>query len=231
MALTDWLINYWKLDETSGTTAFDSVGSSDWTINWATWTTGKINNGLSLDWTNDRVDFWDTWAINTWDFSWQIWAKFTAAATKVLLSKWPNQATIPQWDYVSIITYNDWKIWFRLSDWSTLVEPKTTTAFNNGNWHHIVWVRSWTNASLYINWSLIQTLWGAGYNIDNINSLMLGNFSYLNSSLYFWWQVDEIWVWNRALTSTEVTQLYNSWAGLQYPFSSWSRTWFLMKNL
>lgn len=230
MALTDWIISYWKLDEASGTTAFDSVGSNDGTINGATWTTGKINWGLSLDWINDNVNFWNTWAIGTWDFSWQVWAKFTTTSTKVLLSKWPNQAISPVWDYVSFITYSDWKIWFRVSDWSTLVEPKTTTAFNDWNWHHIVWVRSWTNVSLYIDWTLIQTLWSAWYNLDNTNNFTLWNFSYLNIALYFWGQSDEISIWNRALTSVEATELYNSWDGLQYPFVSGKRSWFLMKN-
>ncbi len=31
-------------------------------------------------------------------------------------------------------------------------------------------------------------------------------------------QVDELAIWNRALSAAEVTQLYNSGAGKQYPF-------------
>src|SRR5437867_9500112 len=49
---------YWKLDETSGTTAADSSGNNHpaTLVNGPTFTTGKINNGLSLDGTDDYVD-------------------------------------------------------------------------------------------------------------------------------------------------------------------------------
>ena len=32
--------------------------------------------------------------------------------------------------------------------------------------------------------------------------------------------IDEVGIWSRTLTSTEVSDLYNSGSGLQYPFSS-----------
>src|SRR5262249_31508245 len=37
---------------------------------------------------------------------------------------------------------------------------------------------------------------------------------------YFNGAIDEIGVWNRALTSTEITNLYNSGAGLAYPLTA-----------
>ena len=48
-----------------------------------------------------------------------------------------------------------------------------------------------------------------------------------------WWQadsgdtdlevyIDALYFWNRAITSGEVTQLYNGGAGLQYPFAGQS---------
>jgi hypothetical protein len=35
-------------------------------------------------------------------------------------------------------------------------------------------------------------------------------------------QIDEVGIWSRALSSTEVTKLYNGGAGLQYPFFPFS---------
>ena len=54
------LVSYWKFDETSGTTASDSVGSNDGTVSGATWVSGKINNGLSFDGNNDYVEVPDS---------------------------------------------------------------------------------------------------------------------------------------------------------------------------
>jgi len=50
---TDGIIDWWKLDETTGTNATDSAGSSPGTLlNFAGashWTTGKIGGALSFD--------------------------------------------------------------------------------------------------------------------------------------------------------------------------------------
>ena len=48
-ALYDDLVSYYKLDSSSGTSAVDSHGSNTGTVSGATWTTGKINNGLSFN--------------------------------------------------------------------------------------------------------------------------------------------------------------------------------------
>jgi hypothetical protein len=40
--------------------------------------------------------------------------------------------------------------------------------------------------------------------------------------------IDEVGIWSRVLTSTEVTQLYNGGAGLQYPFTNGNNRNFLM---
>src|SRR6056297_3914362 len=50
------LISVWEFDETSGTTAFDSNGSNDGTINGATINqTGKIDKAFDFDGSNDYV--------------------------------------------------------------------------------------------------------------------------------------------------------------------------------
>jgi hypothetical protein len=47
---------HWKFDETSGTTAVDSVGGHDGTLNnGPVWSTGQINGALNLDGNNDAI--------------------------------------------------------------------------------------------------------------------------------------------------------------------------------
>ncbi|MBM2817917.1 MAG: apu 3 [Parcubacteria group bacterium] len=47
------LVSHWKMDETSGTTATDSAGTNNGTITGATFTTGKLGNALSFNGTSD----------------------------------------------------------------------------------------------------------------------------------------------------------------------------------
>ena len=46
----------------------------------------------------------------------------------------------------------------------------------------------------------------------------LGTRGFGGASQYFAGTIDEVGIWSRALTSTEVTSLYNGGAGFQYPF-------------
>ncbi len=53
--ITTGLVSHSKLDETGGTTAADSAGTNTGTVSGATFTTGKIGNGLSFNGTGDVV--------------------------------------------------------------------------------------------------------------------------------------------------------------------------------
>jgi len=58
---TDGLVAYWRLDEGSGDTAYDSAGSNNGTLmNGPVWTTGKINGALEFDGEDDYVDIADS---------------------------------------------------------------------------------------------------------------------------------------------------------------------------
>jgi hypothetical protein len=49
------LVSHWKFDEGTGTMAYDSVGDNHGNVYGATWATGKINGSLSFDGLNDYV--------------------------------------------------------------------------------------------------------------------------------------------------------------------------------
>jgi hypothetical protein len=58
-SLASGLVSYWKLDDASGTTVTDSVGSNNGTWNGtlgSQWTTGKINDGGNFNGTDNYVN-------------------------------------------------------------------------------------------------------------------------------------------------------------------------------
>ena len=67
---------WWKLDETSGATATDSVGDSTGSLTGCTWKGGKINNGLQFDGVKGAValsparlkTLFDTFTISFWAY-------------------------------------------------------------------------------------------------------------------------------------------------------------------
>ena len=83
------------------------------------------------------------------------------------------------------------------------------TAFNTGTWYHVAVSNNGDSCSLYVNGIFVQlTLNGAAFPSDTNQSLEIGrdvagSLDYLNGSL------DELRIYNRALTSQDVTNLYN----------------------
>ena len=160
----DALIAHWNLDETSGTIAADSVGSSDGTLQsisgGPTWTSsGQINGALSFD--NDGLvngtrDTSGTWDDNgnsfTLDFyikttynasrQQQVWVqndrKIDTYGERVAVRHWTNQWTHETTGAygVTMAVSNDSGGWHMLHVWDT--------NFVTGNWVHVQAVRDAT---------------------------------------------------------------------------------------
>jgi hypothetical protein len=98
--------------------------------------------------------------------------------------------------------------------------PSTSVGpLNLGQWYNIVGTISSSTSTCryYINGELISedTYTGLG----NFTELQLGEY-YARSLPSFNGQLDEVGVWNRALSQADVTKLYNGGAGLTYPFAT-----------
>lgn len=53
--MPEGIISYWKFDEVSGSTAYDSVGQNHGAVYGAQWTTGQVGGALSFDGTGQYV--------------------------------------------------------------------------------------------------------------------------------------------------------------------------------
>lgn len=88
-------------------------------------------------------------------------------------------------------------------NWYYTVSP---SSYNNGSWHHIVMTYNGSVLSLYIDGNLIAS------NTFNINLIVSQSF-YIGYDTafgrYMVGDIDDIRIYNRALTQSEVTLLYN----------------------
>ncbi|MGI9240850.1 MAG: LamG-like jellyroll fold domain-containing protein, partial [Verrucomicrobiales bacterium] len=93
----------------------------------------------------------------------------------------------------------------------------TGSNLNDGNWHHLVATQDpGLGARLYIDGALVAS--GPASPIaDNANPLMIGENPDVDGRN---WRgdIDDVGIWNRALSATEVTQLWNGGTGT--PISS-----------
>ena len=221
MSLTDWLVSYWKFDEGSWTTAFDSVGTNDWSLtNSSLWdSNGKIWSAINkTSWSEYAFFPRNLW---TWNFTVSFWWK-------------PDDVNFSVW-YWHFTNINDWGtnyLYFR-QNWvwgnqarlsvrnisvSTIDFIHWNFNINLNEYNYITIVRSWTNIKTYHNATLRTDV------TNNINAANLTNWFYIwarpDPNFTSISNIDEVWIWNRALTSTEISELYNNWDGLQYPFTT-----------
>ncbi|MDQ3970395.1 MAG: PKD domain-containing protein, partial [Thermoproteota archaeon] len=89
----------------------------------------------------------------------------------------------------------------------------STSAYNDGQWHYAVMTYDGTTVRLYIDGAQVASKSTAGAVPDNTGTqpVRVGANSRA-ADRFFTGNVDEVRVWNRALTSTEVSNAYNSGA-------------------
>jgi hypothetical protein len=87
----------------------------------------------------------------------------------------------------------------------------------DGNWHYIVFTHNGTGQATYADGIMVLTSAFVG-NIYNGNPRYIGYHE--NNNYPYYGFLDEVALYNRSLTSLEVTELYNNGTGLFYPFGS-----------
>ena len=90
--------------------------------------------------------------------------------------------------------------------WSS---AQSTTSYNDGSWHNIVGIRSGGAVTLYVDGVQKATATGSGTpsNPGWSANIQIGEGG---GNQNFFGLIDEYGVWNRALTSSEISALYNS---------------------
>ena len=69
------LVAHWKLDETEGDIAYDSVGDNDATVHNGAWTTGKVDGSLDFNGLNTYVDCGDSEQLGPEQMTISMWLK------------------------------------------------------------------------------------------------------------------------------------------------------------
>lgn len=219
MALTDNLVGYWKLDESSGNAA-DSVGTNTGVNTDVTYQAGRINNGALFNSTTDKILFGSVpvTADTSQSATYNIWFKTSSTARQTIMSFGDSATNKGFFVEINQATTNG----FVTIDWAGFNGRTSAINVADGFWHMCTVVLSTTVASLFIDATQI----GATFTNGSLqilgtgdNGRALGERLYMDSTDRMQGMLDEFGVWSRALSGTEITTLYNSGGGLQYPFT------------
>jgi hypothetical protein len=241
--LSDGLVGYWKMDEDStgntcsgGEDSCDSSGNGfhlDWTPQ-ATSIAGKFGNGTTYDGTDDTATCTDAncGGIGNLDFgagssySYGAWYKSTDTDAYLVSKKNRNLATAE--GYQMSLTNSALSCW--VADGSVQYYPEHDITTNDDSWHHGFCVVENDVVRVYVDGQLVKTDSDNGLgnkltgSYDNTVPFRLGLDNQSNQD--YEGELDEARVYNRALTPTEVQQLYR-WAPgpvAYYPFDEGTGT-------
>lgn len=234
MALTDSLVSYWKLDEASGNAA-DSVGSNTLTnTGTATFSTGVINNAAYCASASTQyftiTDAAQSGLDLSTDFTLAGW--FYLADTTVdtaLITKTNGGANQSYYMYTNM----SGKIFVDISQDGTQTAAKyhrqqtdSIAIASNATWYYVAatFVLSTNTTVIYLNGSSVPSSVGFGTGITTSIFNSTAPFRISGDGVDPGWKlngrVDEVGVWSRALSASEISQLYNGGAGLAYPFTT-----------
>lgn len=216
-SITANMVAYWTFDDgnlTDEESDIDSTFYNNTTVTPATFVAdrrGITNNAISFNGLNEWVD--TNININASDMKTiSFFAKFndlTSAQEIVSKSEMGNG--------VEVILYNSnlgFYVMGSAPDKYVLYDPSSLI----GSWHYIVTTLDMaSNMSLYVDGSLVDTAFSPVDVIEPtpIQNILLGKWTEPSTgpyggSRFFNGSLDEVMIFNRSLTSSEVSQLYNA---------------------
>lgn len=197
---------------TADNTPNDALGTYNGTlVNGATYGTGIINQGFSFDGVNDYIDLPNGTFNPSGDFSISMWIAQDVQGNYYLFNV-GGFAT----NGISVYALSS-GIRFTMADNSTFQALSVNSTLTNGVLAHFVFIKD-TNTNTY-------QIYKDGVSIANltitVNQVITDDscrLGYGNGNTWpFNGIMDEVALFDKALTSSEITELYNSGAGKQYP--------------
>ena len=216
------LVGYWKMDDyvNGNTTDSSGQGNNGSVIGGAFTNDGRWNKGYNFADTNSRVVLPHIPAVNfTLDsnFSVSFWFKSPAGydwdSADAIVEKWTASTPYP-FTFRTYNTTGQKRVSMNVYNGSTgsTVYTPTYPLLNDGNWHHVVGIKNGTTLVMYGDAIIgsTATLSVGSSKIDNPSPICIGIRCGLTAVTDFNGTVDEIRIYNRSLSASEVQELYLS---------------------
>jgi len=196
------LVSYWQFDEGLGDIAYDSAGDNDGTIYGAQWTAGKIGDyALDFDGNNDYVETINNVpSLPMGDHTITLWAKIDNISSSSVII-WAGDAK--KWWCLSYASSAS----LYYAHWDddviqTVVNSNETPSV--GKWTHIAMRRDGSEYSMFIDGFKQSDTEVVNNDFQGVENILIGH----GGSYYFNGTIDDVRIYNRALSAEEIWQLY-----------------------
>jgi hypothetical protein len=239
-------VAHWKFDECQGGTAYDSSGNGNTgtiTIGatgtqtsagtcqtsgtaWGNGITGKFNSSLNFDGTDDYINAGNSSSLNISNaLSVGGWVKFNVANDKsTIVSKW-GRSTSSNFSWLLFANWwQDGRIDFLVSGNGTSYVGVNSGVgiINSGEWMHVMGIYDGSSIKLYINGTLRNTVSASvPTSLKTVSTPVSIGIDYDtgtgdNPYRHFDGQMDDVRIYNYALTPLQVKNVMNQGAAVRW---------------
>lgn len=205
--------------------ANDSLGLYNGTVQGGlTYTTGKSGNAFTGNGTNGYVSFADN-SFNLLDsFTINVWVNISSSTTNsVFVSNYYYSGAVGEAGWLLEHRTNGNIRFYMSTSLSTATQINYSYSGKYSGWHMITIVKpsgGLSTGKMYIDGSLVSSVLNAGnpyYHTTNYSTIGAAKYvGGISGYIENGGKVDEVYIWNRDITETEVTELYNSGSGTFY---------------
>ena len=169
------------------------------------------NTAARFNGSNARVDVAFNSSLNpSGAFTVEFWAwprSTGVSQSQVSSINWNTGSTAPRGGYIFYQnTANQWQ--FRLSSASAFIATAAGGTINTAGWQHVVGVYDGANARLYVNGTQVATAAVSGFVANSSQPLRFGATGRSGTINYFNGDLDEVAIFNRALSAAEISSRY-----------------------
>jgi hypothetical protein len=207
-------VHWWKLDESSGTTAADSAGANNGsTFNSPTWspTGGEIGGCLNLSGPS-----WQGVSLGTFDltskYTLSAWVNLSSSASScqgIFSNKMPGSNSNGCAFYINTWATSDHLLRFETGNGGGGNGVVSTVAVTPGVWQHVAVTVDNTmgTVKLYLNGVDVTGSGGITTNAGTNLAAYLGNF--VDGSLGFTGSLDDVRIYNSVLNAAAIVSIYS----------------------
>jgi hypothetical protein len=213
LSLSDGLVGFWLMNEGAGSVIQDLSGNGNngTFASGAEWTAGKFGSCVNFPTGTDYINFGNkpSTKIGLDDLSGVAWVKFdTIQSSQGIFDCGARFGATEGWMF---LTYNNNAIFqIRLNNGTTQSSYSSSSALtNDGLWHQAAFsiVRS-GNVTFYLDGIYAGVSDVSGRVAEDLQGAQNFKISSLNSSYDILGKVDNAILFNRALSASEIAQLY-----------------------
>jgi PKD repeat protein len=210
------MIGYWRFEEGSGPTAYDTADGNEGTLFGATWVTGQVDGALGFS-GSDYVRIPNKMDLNPIEITMEAWVYPTSKGYyRAMISKQPNCGFCYPWSVYSLsLAGNTSKLLMSVAvggQGYAVISDQEITLYD---WTHVAGTYDGDTLKVYINGSLAQTNTDPSGPIDiSDQPVYVGKPP---SNAYYSGMLDEVAIYSTSLSAEEIQKHYqNSLRGQPY---------------